>query len=255
MELFDFVGIIGERSNESLMEYEDKDLLDLYTIKDEEHWYTLFNPLIAYLGDIEGKKILDIGCGSGALANELSKKACQVVGLDSSEGWIGHCKKTYDRENLRFFRATADDLSLFADESFDIVVMNMVVPNIYDADEIRRIFGEIRRVVKETGDIVFSDLHPVCVMAHEEGNRKQVRPDDFSYFKDGNRFTAVVKIEGDREIAFSDSHWTLGFYTDVLDGNGIYIKKIIESTYPENAPKKFFRYSYPEYIIFCCKKF
>ncbi len=235
------------------MEYEDKDLLDLYAVKDEEHRYTMFDPIRGYLGDLDGKAILDIGCGSGALANELSKSAARVVGVDSSEGWIRRCTNTYDRENLSFIGARADDLGVFADGFFDIVVMNMVMPNIYDSAEVGRIFKEIRRVVRKSGDVVFSDLHPVCIMAGHEGNRRQVFPDGFSYFKDGARFTAIVKVRDDKEIAFSDSHWSLGFYSDVLRENDIRIMKIIESKYPENAPEKFFRYSFPEYIIFCCR--
>ncbi|TAK95457.1 class I SAM-dependent methyltransferase [Patescibacteria group bacterium] len=237
------------------MKYEEQDLLDLYKLKVEEHWYTMFNPILAYLGDIGGKKILDIGCGSGELTNELSKHAKDVVGIDSSKEWIHHCKNKYANKNLQFIQANAHNLKIFKDNSFDVVVMNMVLPNIYSSIEVRKIFAEIRRVVKKSGDVVFSDLHPLCIMTKKEGNREQKYSKGFSYFRDGAKFSAIVTLPNKKEIEFSDSHWSLGFYTAVLSELNIYIKKIIESNYPKNAPKKFFRYSFPEYIIFGCKVF
>ncbi len=237
------------------MKYKNQDLLDLYKLKVEEHWYTMFNPILAYLGNIKGKKILDIGCGSGELANELSKSAKQVVGIDLSKEWINHCKKSYNNKNLNFIQANANNLKFSKNNFFDIVVMNMVLPNIYTSNGIRKIFSEIKRVVKKSGDVIFSDLHPLCIMTKEEGNRKQKYSKNFSYFKDGNKFSAIIKLPNNKEIEFSDSHWSLTFYTDILSEKNMYIKKIIESNYPQNAPKKFFRYSFPEYIIFCCKKF
>jgi len=235
------------------MKYKNKDLLDLYKLKVEEHWYTMFNPILEYLGDIRGKKILDIGCGSGELTNELSKKAKLVVGVDFSQEWIDYCRGKYTNKNLNFIKAKASNLRSFKNDYFDIVVMNMVLPNIETAGDVKKTFEEIGRVIKKSGVFIFSDLHPLCIMAAEEGNRKQKYSKNFSYFKNGAEFSALVKIAG-KEIEFKNNHWTFDFCTDILNKEGIYINKIIESSYPKNAPKKFYQYSYPEYIIFCCKK-
>ena len=159
----------------------------------------------------------------------------------------------YDNKNLQFIQADARNLKLFKDKSFDVVIMNMVLPNIYSANDIEKIFSEIKRVTKKSGDFIFSDLHPLCVMTKEEGSRRQEYSKGFSYFKNGGKFLCIVKLPNGKEIEFSDSHWTLGFYTEALNKSGMYIKKIIESNYPANAPKKFYRYSFPEYIIFGCK--
>lgn len=237
------------------MEYKHQKLLDLYKLKVEEHWHTMFNPILACLGDSKGKKILDIGCGSGNLTNELSKNAKQVIGIDTSKQWIDHCKNKYTGKNIDFIEADATDLSIFKNNDFDIVIMNMVLPNISKQDNIKKIFSEIKRVTKKWGDFVFSDLHPLCVMTKEEGNRKQIYSKNFSYFKNGAKFSAMVKLPNNEKIEFINNHWTLGFYTNILSQHTIFIKKIIESDYPKNAPKKFYRYSFPEYIIFSCKVF
>lgn len=237
------------------MEYEKSDLLELYKLKVEEHWFTMFNPILKYLDNIDGKKILDIGCGSWELTNGLAKNASQVIGIDSSREWIKHCQKAYNKKNLEFIHANAIDLNMFKNNEFDIVIMNMVLPNIYDAKNIEKIFNEVKRITKKWGDFIFSDLHPLCVMTKEEGTRRQEYSKNFSYFTNGAKFSAIVKLPNNKEIKFRDSHWTLSFYTKILSTLDIYIRNIIESAYPENAPKKFYRYSFPEYIIFACKVF
>ncbi len=236
------------------MQYEAQDLLDLYTLKVEEHWYTLFNPILAYLGDMQGKRVLDIGCGSGTFTQKLAEQAKEVWGIDSSKKWIAQCTKTYKKNNLHFVHANATNLAFCKDGFFDVVIMNMVVPNIYTQKDLKSVFSEIRRVTKKNAVIIFSDLHPLCVMTRQEGNRRQEYANNFSYFKEGARFSAVVTLPNKKEIAFADAHWTLGLYTNILAEQGMYIHTILESTYPKHAPKKFFRYSFPEYITLCCKK-
>ena len=235
------------------MKYEDKTLLTAYKEKVEEHWYTMFDPILKYLWNIKDKKILDIWCGSGELTYELSKKWKEVVGIDLSKQRVTHCTQSYRRKNLKFFQASATDLKILKNNSFDIVIMNMVLPNIEKASDVKKIFSEVRRMIKRSGDFIFSDLHPLCIMTKEEWNRKQTYAKDFSYFKNGAKFSAIVKLPNKKEITFIDKHWTLEFYTDVMNDSNLSIKKIIESNYPSSAPKKFFRYSFPEYILFCCK--
>jgi SAM-dependent methyltransferase len=237
------------------MEYAGKSLIDSYSSKVEEHWFTMFSPIIKYLGNLKGKKVLDIGCGSGELAYVLANKASTVIGADHSDDWIKRCNSKYKKNNLQFIKSDATNLSELEDCSFDIIIMNMVILDIDELSKVQKVFGEINRLLKKGGDFIFSDLHPICMMTKKAGNRKQTYSKDFSYFKDGSKFTAGVNLPDGRKIEFKDAHWTLELYTIELEKNSMYLKRIIESNYPKDAPKKFIRYPFPEYIIFCCKKF
>src|SRR3989338_5382101 len=138
------------------MEYKSPELIVSYKTKVEEHRLTMFNPIIKYLGNIAGKRILDVGCGSGDLAKRLSKNAGLVVGIDSSEEWVVHCKNAHHAKNLEFLCMNVRNLGKFGDGSFDIVIMNMVLPNVHRKSDVEKIFSEVGRVLKNSGELVFS---------------------------------------------------------------------------------------------------
>lgn len=74
--------------------------------------------------NIKGKKILDIGCGTGRIAVQLAKRGAYVVGVDSSGSMIQQASILAEKEGLRsnclFIQ---DDLAKHVfDEKFDISV-------------------------------------------------------------------------------------------------------------------------------------
>ncbi|WP_274364088.1 class I SAM-dependent methyltransferase [Paenibacillus thermotolerans] len=73
----------------------------------------LLNPKI-------GEKILDLGCGTGDLANEISKTGATVVGMDLSTQMINSAKEKYPEIN--FFVGDAESFKL--DEQIDAVFSN-----------------------------------------------------------------------------------------------------------------------------------
>ena len=68
----------------------------------------LGNKVIDLLSPQVGERILDLGCGDGALTSEVSKLGCRVVGVDSSPEmvraakWRGLEAQVADGQSLRF---------------------------------------------------------------------------------------------------------------------------------------------------------
>lgn len=73
-------------------------------------------------------RVLDIGCGNGALAYDLAGKARTVVGIDTNEknrtAWVGR----FARTNLEY--RVADATTFSPDEHFDVVVLSNVLEHI-----------------------------------------------------------------------------------------------------------------------------
>ncbi len=53
--------------------------------------------LIALLDPQPGQRILDLGCGTGHLTEQISERGAEVVGLDSSAAMIGQARQNYPK--------------------------------------------------------------------------------------------------------------------------------------------------------------
>lgn len=106
-------------------------------------------------GTLEGKTILEVGCGDGVLAYLLAKQGARVIGIDYSALAIDFAKQKTAAESdlhLQFQQASAYQLP-FADAGFDMVISSDVIEHMTDVDQYLR---EIARVCQVGGKIVLS---------------------------------------------------------------------------------------------------
>lgn len=106
------------------------------------------------LGDIRGKKILDIGCGLGESSTYFAMEGADVTASDVSPGMLELAKKVAARfsVNLSTHLASADENRL-PDETFDVVY----AANILHHSDIAQVLEEARRVLKPGGVFVSWD--------------------------------------------------------------------------------------------------
>ena len=88
--------------------------------------------VLALAGEIHsGMRVLDVGCGLGALAVEFSRRGCDVVGIDLDEHNLEVARRAYP--NIRFVHCAANDqlLQTLGEEPFDIVTCTEVAEHVY----------------------------------------------------------------------------------------------------------------------------
>ncbi len=236
--------------------YNGAAFLDAYRVELEARQSICFATLANMIRPVKGKYIVDLGCGPGNFSKQLEKLGAIVWGVDRSPEWIEYCKKSYrESATLKFVTANGANLSFLRDEQVNIVVMNLVVPNVASYTELSRIFAEVGRVLKPGGAFVFSDLHPALIVSPKVSpDRSNWYAPGFSYFRNGSEFVARIKLGKRPPIEFQNKHWTLETYTRLLSRAGMTIFRIAEPTYGVHAPRKLRSYKIPEYIMFGCVK-
>lgn len=84
-----------------------------------------------FLNKIENSsKILDVGCGTGEVAFDISNKAQKVVAIDINKKKIESAKRRFSRDNLTFIVGDATDYNF--NDRFDYIVLSNVLEHIKD---------------------------------------------------------------------------------------------------------------------------
>lgn len=126
--------------------------------KGTPHHRMILNPCVEkLLGDVQGKKLLDAGCGEGYLTRHYAKRGAIVTGIDLSQRLIEMAKQLTEDESVEYKVDNLCRMKSIPNEVFDIVLSNLVLLNIPCLDEA---ISECHRVLKTHGILVFSIVHP-----------------------------------------------------------------------------------------------
>jgi 2-polyprenyl-3-methyl-5-hydroxy-6-metoxy-1,4-benzoquinol methylase len=204
-------------------------------------------PLMRLVGDVEGLSVLDAGCGNGYLSRRLARDGAFVTGVDFSGPFIEYCNQRETRNSLgiTFTKASLDDLSVFEDGIFDLVVSNIVM---VDVVNFQQAFREISRVLKDEGRFIWSNTHPVFGRA---GSFDIRLPSD-THRPEERYLKLVDRYYDSGGVLFNwDGHnlWqidrTLEEYSKALKEAGFVISEIIE---PRASPEDI--REYPRHLAF-----
>jgi 2-polyprenyl-6-hydroxyphenyl methylase/3-demethylubiquinone-9 3-methyltransferase len=107
--------------------------------------------------DPHGKKVLDVGCGGGILAEEFALLGCQVIGIDPSAASLATARAHAQQVGLDIdYRVGAGEDLPFADESFEIVYCSDVLEHVNDLE---KVMAEIARVLRRGGGFLYDTIN------------------------------------------------------------------------------------------------
>ncbi|TLS27605.1 hypothetical protein PpBr36_04838 [Pyricularia pennisetigena] len=202
-----------------------KELAKGYTVNNAtQHNAGLF--LLDRLAVKPGMHVLDVGCGPGNLTAhiaELVGPTGKVVGVDPSKERIALAQElATTRPNLTFQVGQAEDLSRFADGSFDIVYVNSTFHWIGDQ---ARAVREFYRVLKQGGGRVgISGGSGDFEAEHERVKARVMKQPPFCQYPDtdgvGPKFVKRAEMENLLSLAgFVDCTMVINkFVKEVKDG-------------------------------------
>jgi SAM-dependent methyltransferase len=210
---------------------------------------------LALLGDVRGKRLLDLGCGDGKELLEFARDGAEVVGIDNSPRQLAAAQRAAETLGLSCRLALADLLRLPDDllrGGFDVVFSSHVTAWIGD---IGAWFAGAHRALKPGGVFLLMGGHPLSgyfgdVQRGGTYRRTYFEPGPFVFESKGA--SREWNLAGDRRTAVEWRH-TLGDIVTAIAHAGFRITDLVERG--DSAPKTGLPSGYPgEFIVRAVKE-
>ena len=113
--------------------------------------------VLAALGPVAGRQVLDAACGPGLYLRELLERGAEVTAFDASPVMIGLARRQA-AERVRIDQAALGKPLPYPDGAFDLVVCALAI---HYASDRGAAFAEFCRILRPGGAAVVSTQHPV----------------------------------------------------------------------------------------------
>lgn len=116
--------------------------------------------MLSLFPDVNGRRVLDAGCGSGFYTEWLVGRGALVTSVDGSSEMVALTRRRVeDAADIRVWNLNTP-LTFLEDASTDLVICPLVLEYIED---LHRIFQDFYRILKPGGHLIFSLEHPFGV--------------------------------------------------------------------------------------------
>jgi 2-polyprenyl-3-methyl-5-hydroxy-6-metoxy-1,4-benzoquinol methylase len=202
-----------------------------------DHRAIITPELIELLGELAGKRALDLGCGSGRYSRFLARRGAVVTGIDRSKNQIDRAiaQETVDRFGITYKVAEIIDPQ-FWERDHDLVTLMFVVLDTEAAEKVASILNVAARSLKKNGMLIVADLHP-----HNFGRDNPVEifvaKAGKGYFDNGAVARSQTWLEDGESITFDPNfHYRLDFLLNAIAAAGFCLDKFVEPQYRADFP-------------------
>jgi ubiquinone/menaquinone biosynthesis C-methylase UbiE len=137
---------------------------------------------------VNGKRVLDAGCGAGALAEALLQRDAVVTGLELSERMAEIARTRLGERATVHVGDLAQPLTMFEDGSFDLIATSLVLHYLEHWEPTLR---EFARVLVPSGAVTLSTHHPTMDWRLAGGSYFETRQITETWRKGGEQATVT----------------------------------------------------------------
>jgi SAM-dependent methyltransferase len=179
------------------------------------------------LGDVQGRRVLEIGCGSAPCARWLRREGADVVALDVSAAMLARAAALNRSTGIAVPLLQADAGALpLGDASVDVACSAFGgLPFLADVEGA---LAEVSRVLRPSGRFVASVNHPMRWPFPDSPDPGDLRIVS-SYFDR----TPYVEIDDDGRTLYVEHHRTVGDWVRAVVSAGLVLEDLVE---PEWTP-------------------
>jgi ubiquinone/menaquinone biosynthesis C-methylase UbiE len=106
---------------------------------------------------INGRKLIEVGCGTGQNTLWLAQSAASIVALDFSDGMLRQARSRLDDSRVRFIQHDVRIPWPVTDDSADVVIAMLVLEHV---EHLEPFFAEAARALSTDGELFICELHP-----------------------------------------------------------------------------------------------
>ncbi len=216
-------------------------IAEKYSKKDEDRRakkYSLTPTFFKLLGNLKGKTVLDLACGSGYFTRLIKEKgASEVIGVDISEQMIKLAEQKEKHNPLGIKYLIYDVLKLPKLGEFDIVVGSLLLHYSKTKEEIKKMCENIYKNLKPGGKFVALNNNPDNpISKHKEYDSIVTAKEPV---KEGYPLTITLFVNGEESCSFVNYYWKKQTYNEIFKKVGF--KNIIwqKMVVSEEGLKKF----------------
>jgi SAM-dependent methyltransferase len=178
------------------------------------------------LGSVEGKRILDLGCGNGHNAIALARQGAKVIGVDESSDQVAAARAACEREGVRveLHHAPLAELAFLRADTIDGAVSAFGLASVEDVD---RVFRQVHRVLRPEMAFVVSLPHPAFAVIDPEDPERRVQR---SYWD-------MAPIAADEPDRPHDVHRTISALFTSLGRANFRVDTVLEPEPSERGPR------------------
>jgi len=193
--------------------------------------------MIDLAGDVDGRRVLDAGCGSGPLSAALRAKGAIVTGFDGSPAMLELARQRLGDDAALHVADLSRPLP-FADGAFDDIVASLVLHYLRDW---ATPLAELRRLLKPGGRLILSVNHPIVY--------KLLYP-DADYFAI-TRYSEENTFNGQSAV-LTYWHRPVSAMTDAFAAAGFRVSVISEPPFSPDTPRELLGPTFADRTAFLC---
>ncbi|PFA67690.1 SAM-dependent methyltransferase [Bacillus sp. AFS015802] len=177
------------------------------------------------LPDLKGKRVMDLGCGTGGLSKHcIELGAASVLGVDISEKMIKRALQENHDGRIQYICSPVEDLSV-SKESFDLIVSSLALHYVEDYESL---IEKLHSLLAPGGMLIYSIEHPI-VTARKDMNNWWVNPEGdrmhwaFDHYREEGKREQHWYVDG--VIKY---HRTIPTLMNGLIEHGFMLEKVLE---------------------------
>lgn len=180
----------------------DPEIIEEFAKRETDH---RLRELIEAEDHPETLRVLDLGCAAGRNTVYLVAKRCDAYAIDLSEPMVRVCRERLApligeaEAERRVRQAAMEDLTMFEDGSFDLIVALGIYQQATTLEEWDRAIDETRRILRPRGRLLLATFAPGTDLTGGDGDPVEGEPHVFT-IRDGMRAVLFSAGELDERL-------------------------------------------------------